>query len=84
MIYKTENFFVGFDYPATPSGRGKIYLDGEHFANTYIIPADWGNQGGKIAFNRDYKAFVMRCPPIAAYTDLNGLLAELQHWYDTK
>jgi hypothetical protein len=83
MIYQTKNFFIGFDYPLSARGRGRVYLNGEHFANTYVIPPDWGSEAGRVALNRDLKALDMGFPPTRTFDTIDSMLKNLQQWYDS-
>jgi hypothetical protein len=76
----TGNFFIGWGYRIKTVGR--IYLNGQHFANVYQQPADWGEQAGKWCFNRDTLAFETNAPDMEAKDTPEEILNELQAWYN--
>ena len=80
-LIATENLYVGFDSRSTdPVQRGRIYLNGNHFANFYSLDESWGgtDKNGWIAFNRDSLAFDMGIPVIEAIPSLEELLNTLE------
>jgi hypothetical protein len=89
-LIKSENFFVGFDnLKNCDYKRGRIYLNGNHFANFYTLDKSWGeavisrggiNKTGWIAFNRDALALEMNCPVIEQCESFEKLLEILENF----
>ncbi len=78
-MYKSENFWIGFDYPRSKSHHGVIYFQGEAFANTWC-QTGWGKDGWVI--NRDGKAFEMSYPSTDKHFDsCDDMLDHLETWY---
>jgi len=75
-LIKSENFYVGFE----TAKRGRIYLNGNFFANFFTMPPDWGKHANKIAFNRDALAIQMECPEIMPHDKVEEFLPLLERF----
>ena len=83
-LVKSENFYVGFDSkPSDAIKRGRIYLNGNHFANFYSLDPSWGkhkdgDKTGWFAINRDGVATGMGCPVIEPCPTLKDALDKME------
>jgi hypothetical protein len=76
-LIKSENFYVGYD-TADDRPKGRIFLNGNHFANFYTVANDWGKYTNKICFNREGMAIDMNCPVIEPQDGLEIILNKLE------
>jgi len=78
---QSKNFYIGSNRERTGGYHsGRIYLNGEHFANFYSLDeyvSSYG-KGRMYAFNRDNLALEMECPVIDAVPSLDALLLLLE------
>lgn len=81
---QSKYFKVNYNDERISDGKGAtIYLNNEWFANTYQLPEDWGEYGGKWVFNRAGGALKMKFPSIEiGFKSADDLLNHLDGAYE--
>lgn len=75
-----NKFFSVWYHYKSKSSKGGISLYNVHFGNFWIIGEDWGNNAGKLTFNREGLAIDLGCPEIPPKDSLNEIISILTEW----